>query len=125
MLVVVLWYIYIDVINHVNNYMQGYSVQAVVYESVCTDIPVQKVVVGGPRTLCQSGHLQLLTMVDNLCACGSNWYNNIHITNVLNEYMQGYVRWYTNGYQVQKHIYCITAPYTGTYTRVLYTTVAL
>ena len=47
------------------------------------DIPVQTAVVGGPRALCQTGHLQLLTIFDNLCAGGSNWYNSTHILNVL------------------------------------------
>jgi len=69
--------------------------------------------------------LQLLTIVDNLCADGSNWYNSAYIANVLMstcKVMYGGTRMDPN---FKEHIYCATALYMRTYTHVLYTTVAL
>ena len=80
---------------------------------------------GGLRALCQPSHLQLLTIVDNLCDGGINWYSSTHIANVLmgtRKVMYGGTRTDT---MFKQHIYCVTALYTGTYTHVLYTTVAL
>jgi len=80
---------------------------------------------GGPHALCQPSHLQLLTIVDNLCAGGSNWYNSTHIVNVLTstcKVMYGGTRMDTN---FKQHIYYVIALYTGTYAHILDTTIAL